>query len=102
MVIMALVTLLAYRRIAIAGRLMVAFWIGMLFTVAWVIATGMTHFNASLAFDFPDGAWRIDQRTVMGLGMALSIAMYDYLGYYQICYLGDEVDDARARFRGRS
>ena len=22
--------------------------------------------------------------------------MYDYLGYYQICYLGDEVADARA------
>ena len=32
----------------------------------------------------------------MGLGMALAIAMYDFLGYYQICYLGDEVADARA------
>jgi amino acid transporter len=29
----------------------------------------------------------------MGLGMALAIAMYDYLGYYQVCYLGDEVAD---------
>jgi amino acid transporter len=92
---MAFVMLLAYRRIAIAGRLMVAFWIGMLFTVAWVIATGMTHFNAAMAFDFPTDAWRIDERTLMGMGMALTIAMYDYLGYYQICYLGDEVDDAR-------
>jgi amino acid transporter len=25
--------------------------------------------------------------------MALGIAMYDFLGYYQICYLGDEVSD---------
>ncbi len=30
----------------------------------------------------------------MGLGLALAIAMYDFLGYYQICYLGDEVADA--------
>ena len=29
----------------------------------------------------------------MGLGAALTIAMYDYLGYYQICYLGDEVSN---------
>ena len=32
----------------------------------------------------------------MGLGMALSIAMYDYFGYYQVCYLADEVADAVA------
>ena len=38
----------------------------------------------------------------MGLGLALAIAMYDFLGYYQVCYLGDEVADPRGRFRGRS
>ena len=36
---------------------------------------------------------RFDLRTAMGLGMALAIAMYDFLGYYQVCYLGDEVAD---------
>ena len=92
--IMVLVTVLAYRRIAVAGRLMVVLWIGMLVTVAWVIVTGLTHFDPALAFDFPAGAWRLDRRTAMGLGMALAIAMYDFLGYYQICYLGDEVADA--------
>ena len=30
----------------------------------------------------------------MGLGMALTIAMYDFFGYYQVCYLADEVADA--------
>ena len=30
----------------------------------------------------------------MGLGLALAIAMYDFFGYYQVCYLGDEVTDA--------
>jgi amino acid transporter len=92
--VMVLVTILAYRRIAVAGRLMVVLWIGMLATVAWVIGTGLTHFDPALAFDFPAGAWRIDRRTAMGLGLALAIAMYDFLGYYQICYLGDEVANA--------
>ena len=27
----------------------------------------------------------------MGLGAAMSVAVYDYLGYYNICHLGDEV-----------
>jgi amino acid transporter len=91
--IMAIVTLLAYRRIALAGRLMVVLWVGMLVTVAWVIFTGLTHFSAARAFDFPTGPWQFDQRTSMGLGMALAIAMYDFLGYYQVCNLGDEVAD---------
>lgn len=91
--IMAFVTFLAYRRIALAGRLMVVLWVGMLVTVAWMIVTGLTHFNPASAFDFPRGPWKLDQRTSMGLGMALAIAMYDFLGYYQVCYLGDEVAD---------
>ena len=65
----------------------------MLITVAWVIVTGLTHFSAARAFDFPAGPWQFDQRTSIGLGMALAIAMYDFLGYYQVCYLGDEVAD---------
>jgi amino acid transporter len=91
--VLALVTFLAYRRIATAGRLMVVLWAGMLVTVAWVIATGLIHFDAARAFDFPKRAWLVDGHWLFGLGMALSIAMYDYLGYYQICYLGDEVAD---------
>jgi amino acid transporter len=91
--VLAFVTFLAYRRIAAAGRLMVIFCAGMLMTVAWVIATGMIHFEAAKAFDFPAAAWQIDRQWVIGLGMALGIAMYNFLGYYQICYLGDEVAD---------
>ena len=63
----------------------------MLITVAWVIGTGMTHFDAARAFDFPDLTWGTGGITSKGLGAALAIAMYSYLGYYQICYLGDEV-----------
>jgi amino acid transporter len=91
--VMAAVTALAYRRIEAAGRLMVVLWAGMLATVAWVIAAGLLNFDPARAFDVPPGAWHVDRRFVTGLGAALGIAMYDYLGYYQVCYLGDEVAD---------
>ena len=91
--VMGFVTFLAYRRIEVAGRLLVVLWVGMLATVAWVIAAGLSHFDPGLAFSFPRGAWGLTGANAVGLGMALAIAMYDFLGYYQICYLGDEVDE---------
>jgi amino acid transporter len=91
---MVLVTLLAYRRIAAAGRLMVVLWAGMLLTVGWVIVTALTHFDAARAFDFPKMAWGSGRLTFAAAGGALAIAMYDLFGYYQICYMGDEVADA--------
>ena len=45
----------------------------------------------ALALDFPDWEVGFDHHTAMGLGMALSIAMYNFFGYYQVCYLADEV-----------
>jgi amino acid transporter len=89
--VMAIITFMAYRRIDTLGRLLVVLWAGMLLTVAWVIVTGLTHFDAGRAFDFPERAWHVDGPWAFGLGAALGIAMYDLLGYYQICYLGDEV-----------
>jgi amino acid transporter len=82
---------LAYRRVEHAGRLMVVLWAGMLMTVGVVIVSCLTRFNPNIAFDLPPDAWRLDGRFAFGLGAALGIAMYDYLGYYQVCYLGDEV-----------
>jgi amino acid transporter len=92
--VMLAITALAYRRIEEAGRLMVLLWMVMLATVAWVIVAGLARFDAARAFDIPDGALTLDRPFVFGLGAALGIAMYNFLGYYQVCYLGDEVADA--------
>jgi amino acid transporter len=88
---MAGMVALAYRRISVAGRLMVALWIGMLASVFWVIVEGLSRFDPGVAFDAPAEAWTVDLRFLHGLGGAMGLAMYSYLGYYQICYLGDEV-----------
>ncbi len=91
--IMALATWLAYRRIERIGRLLVVLWVGMLATIVWVTATALWHFEPGRALDYPVDAWRLDGSSARGLGLALSIALYDYLGYYQVCYLGAEVEE---------
>ncbi len=80
-----------YRKMQDIARLMLVLWIGMLVTAAWVIVTGMTHINPKLLFDFPPGAWRIGLPFILGLGNGTMLVMFNFLGYYQICYLGGEV-----------
>jgi APA family basic amino acid/polyamine antiporter len=87
----AIAILALYRRIQDIARLMLVLWIGMLITAAWVIFTGMTHLNPRLLFDFPPGAWNIGLPFLLGLGNGTMLVMFNFLGYYQICYLGGEV-----------
>jgi amino acid transporter len=80
-----------YRKITDVARLMMFLWITMLLTTGWVIAAGLWNFNAKIAFDFPPDAFRFGLGFVRGLGAGTLIVMYNYLGYYQVCYLGAEV-----------
>src|SRR5882724_8661335 len=84
---------LLYRRITSIGTITVSLWIGTLFTTLAVIVTGAMHFSAARAFDFPPGAFSFSLGFLFGLGAASRIGVYDYLGYYDICYIGDEVKD---------
>lgn len=82
---------LLYRQITSIGRITVGLWIGTLLTILAVLATGFTHFDPKLAFDFPPGAFRFSLGFLLGLGSAAKIGIYDYLGYYDVCYIGEEV-----------
>src|SRR5262245_12564243 len=82
---------LLYRRITFIGKLTVSLWIGAILTTLVVIVTGALNFKSSLAFDFPPGAFNFSLGFFLGLGAATRIGIYDYLGYYNICYIGDEV-----------
>jgi amino acid transporter len=88
-----LTVLLLYRRIAVIGRLSKLLWIGVMGTIGWIIFAGLTHFNAARAFDFPPGAFTLSRGFFTGLGGAMLIATYDYWGYYNVCFLGDEIKD---------
>lgn len=86
-----LVIALLYRRVTSIGKLTVVLWAGMLITVLWVIVAGLSNFNTKVVFDFPPGAWKFSTGFVAGLGSATLIAIYDFLGYYDICYVAGEV-----------
>ena len=84
---------LLYRKISSIGKLTVILWIGVLLTTGAVILGGLGHFDPKIAFDFPPRAFDFSMGFVFGLGAAARIGIYDYLGYYDICYVGDEVKD---------
>src|SRR5205823_9897416 len=84
---------LLYRRIHSIGSITVSLWVGTLATTVAVIVTGMAHFDARVAFDFPPGAFNFSLGFLIGVGAASRIGVYDYLGYYDVCYIGDEVEN---------
>jgi amino acid transporter len=84
------VVLVLCRRIRTLGHLAVVLLAGTLVTVLTVIVAGLAHFDPAL-LELPPRAFRADPQFVQGLGAAMLIAIYDYLGYYNICHLGDEV-----------
>lgn len=83
--------ILLYRRIHSIVKITISLWVGTLITVLAVIVTGAMHFNPRVAFDFPPGAFNFSLGFFLGLGAASRIGIYDYLGYYDVCYIGDEV-----------
>ena len=84
---------LHYRRIGSVAKITVALWVGMLATTGWTIFAGLSHFHWKNAFTFPPGAFGFSWGFMLGLGQATLIAMYDYMGYYSACYVGEEVRD---------
>lgn len=86
-----LAVVLLYRRIAIVARMSKYLWVGVMATVALVIAAGLSHFSAAQAFSFPPNAFQLSNGFALGLGAGLLVAAYDYWGYYNICFLGAEV-----------
>jgi basic amino acid/polyamine antiporter, APA family len=82
---------LLYRRIGSIGTITVALWIGTLVATAGVILTGALHFDRHIAFDVPPDAFKFSLGFLLGLGAASRVGVYDFLGYYDVCYIGDEV-----------
>jgi amino acid transporter len=85
--------MLLYRKIHSVGKITVSLWVGTLITTGAVIITGALNFDHRIAFDFPPGAFDFSLGFLLGLGAATRVGVYDYLGYYDICYIGDEVKE---------
>ena len=89
-----LIIFLLYRRVTTIGRMSLYLWVVIFGTIAWIIWGGLTHFNPAAVLDFPPGAFEWGRFAFYaGLGNAMLIAIYDYLGYQNVCYLGAEIRD---------
>lgn len=87
-----LALVLLFRPIAHAGKIARAFGIAVLATLAIIIVVGLTHFSPALAFSFPASAFHLDHNFLIGMGAGMLVAVYDYWGYYNVCFLGAEVE----------
>ncbi|QWF84572.1 APC family permease [Amycolatopsis sp. CA-230715] len=92
--IVAVIMLLLLRKIGQITKFTMVLFGVMLFAMLATIVAAFSHFDAAQAFAFTPGAFSLSGGAFwMGLGAGLVIAVYDYLGYNTIAYLGAEVRD---------
>lgn len=83
--------LVLYRRIRTVGNISVVLLAGVLLGCLWIVVSGVPHLDLARILDFPPGAFRMSWAFGAGLGHATLFALYDYFGYYNVCYLAEEV-----------
>jgi amino acid transporter len=97
MAVCLLAVFLLYRRIGVVGSLARYLSAGVLGAILLVTIAGLTHFKSSQAFSFPahafDGFNGVQglMGFLTGLGSAMLVATYDYWGYYNVGFLGAEI-----------
>jgi amino acid transporter len=82
--------MLCYRRIEAVGKITVVLWAGMMATVGLTIVAGFSHFSAATAFRTGE-PFHLNGAGLFALGASLSYVIYSFLGYYVVCYMGEEV-----------
>jgi amino acid transporter len=82
---------LQYNKVEFVGAFTIVLWIIMMITVVVTVVVGVSHFQASNAFTFPKNWFSFSWGFILGLGSASMIAIYDLMGYYNVCYLEEEV-----------
>lgn len=85
------ILLLLYRRVTTLGQLSVLFLAGVLGILAWVLFEGAIRFDPGMAFDTSLADRERPAHFGWALGAGMGFAIYSYLGYYNVCYLGSEV-----------
>lgn len=86
-------TALLWRNIEGIGRLAVIMLAGVLVTIGWVILVGLFNFSPAQAFDFPPEARSLNGTLLASIGATSILAMYNYGGYNQVCFIGGEITD---------
>ena len=86
-----LVTVLLYRNLTSITRLAWVLFAGVMAAIAGVIVSGFAHAAATGGWHMPSGPAQSAAVALGGLAQATLITTYDYWGYYNITFLGSEV-----------
>ena len=86
-----LIVLLLYRKIEAIGKITVALWIGVLLTIALVIAGGIMYGNFLQPLRSINTGLTFSSFSAVALGSASVQTVYSYLGYYNVCHLGGDI-----------
>lgn len=88
-----LAVLLLYRSLASLRLVSYFLWVTVLGTIAWVLVTAALFGHPAQAFNLPPDAFRLTPAFFSGLASAMLIATYDFWGYYNVTFLGAEVEN---------
>ncbi len=87
----AFIVFLLYRKITTIGRMSLVIWGIVVGLMGWIIVGGLTHFDSARVLDLPPDAFALTPTFFTGLGAAMLISIYTYLGYQNVNYLGGEI-----------
>jgi fructoselysine transporter len=89
--VVVLIVVLLYRKIEAIGKISVLLWIGVIFTMFWIIGGGIAHGNFVEPIKNMNDGLTINYAFVAAMGFAGVKSVYSYLGYYNVCHLGGEI-----------
>lgn len=89
--VVILIVVLLYRKIEAIGKISMLLWVGVIFTMFWIIGEGIAHGNFMEPIKHINDGLTINYAFVTALGFASVKSVYSYLGYYNVCHLGGEI-----------
>lgn len=90
-VVVLIIIALLYRKIDSIGKIGLVMWGAVLLTLGWIIIGGLTNARIPLAETFQSIGSVSGGLLAAGLGQASVKTIYCYLGYYNVCHLGGEI-----------
>jgi amino acid transporter len=85
------IIILLYRKIDSIGKIGLVMWGAVLLTLGWIIIGGLTSARIPISETLSAAGSVSGGLLAAGLGQASVKTIYCYLGYYNVCHLGGEI-----------
>ncbi|MCC9135468.1 APC family permease [Pontibacter silvestris] len=89
--VVILIVILLYRKIEAIGKISVLLWCGVIVTMLWIIGGGIAYGNFVQPVREMNDGLTFNYAFVTAIGFASVKSVYSYLGYYNVCHLGEEI-----------